>query len=151
MLSLTYRTKELLMQVRLAEPSDVNALIQLYGYLSSGYVGNPDAVLEAIAHPTTFVYVLCEDGISIGTATLSVRAVPCAGLVGYVDDVVVNPAFRGRGLAKILLNNIESAARKKRCIRIELSVNASRIAARRLYERLGYIRRNTDVFRLDLQ
>jgi len=138
------------MQIRLARTFDVQDLMLLYHHLSKNYRDNRSTIEAAISHPATFVYVAEEVGAVVGTATLSVRAVPCEGFVGCVDGVVVDPSCRGRGIAVSLMNQLADAARQLDCVRNELTSNDSRAVAKRLYAKLGYQPRDTNVYVLGL-
>ncbi|MBU0625556.1 GNAT family N-acetyltransferase [Patescibacteria group bacterium] len=137
------------MTIRLAEPADVVQLLQLYRQLSTRYIWNPSAVIAALHHPTTNIYVYVDDlGTILGTATLSTRAVPCYGLVGYVDDVVVDRAVQRQGIARQLMVHLHEQARQLDCRCLELTSHDQRSAAIKLYEQLGYERRETNAYRL---
>jgi ribosomal protein S18 acetylase RimI-like enzyme len=138
------------MIVRLARREDADSLMRLYGHLSRGYRDNRAAIEAAIVHPTTFLYVAEVSGCLAGTAAFSVPADPCRGFIGYVDDVVVDPAFRGRGVAEKQLSKLIELAKQLNCVRIDLTASVSRTTAIRLYERLGFKRYETNVFRLSI-
>ncbi|MFH1047492.1 MAG: GNAT family N-acetyltransferase [Patescibacteria group bacterium] len=138
------------MEIRLARPKDVPRIVELYHFLSQNYQDNEAAIAAAIVHPATFVHVAVELGVILGTATLSVRVVPSKGSVGYIDDVVVDPIARGKRVAAGLMLHLAEAARQLECQRLELTSNSSRQTAIRLYEKLGFVRRDTNVYQLQL-
>jgi ribosomal protein S18 acetylase RimI-like enzyme len=78
-------------------------------------------------------FVVESEGRIVATTllTFSPRA-------GYVSMVVVDPAYRRRGLARELLERARSATRARRKPFIALDVLASNTPARTLYDRLGY-------------
>lgn len=55
-----------------------------------------------------------------------------------IYSVAVDPAARGRGLAKALVQEAEAAARARGCQRVQLEVREDNAAARGLYAALGY-------------
>lgn len=137
------------MTIRLADQADVVQLLQLYRQLSARYIWNPSAVIAALHHPTTDIFIYVDDlGTVLGTATLSTRAVPCYGLVGYVDDVVVDRVAQRRGIARQLMEHLHEQARQLDCRCLELTSHEQRVAAIKLYEQLGYERRDTNAYRL---
>jgi GNAT superfamily N-acetyltransferase len=55
-----------------------------------------------------------------------------------IHDFAVNPEFRGRGIAKALLNAIDELARAKGCCKITLEVLQGNLPAKQLYEAMGF-------------
>ena len=88
----------------------------------------------------------------VGSASAACRvAVAADRLAGYhvvlfrrgsaaarLYSIAVAPAFRGQGLAALLMNDAETAARQRGSRRLRLEVRADNAGAIRLYERLGY-------------
>lgn len=74
----------------------------------------------------------------------TVYGVICPDTVGrcqpfmVIDNLVVQQAHRGRGIAKGLMVEMESLARASDCSLILLVSGAHRTEAHRLYERLDY-------------
>lgn len=135
------------MQIRRATKDDICDLMRLYHHLSNFYlVDNPEAVEAAILHPTTEVYVAEDGGRVVGTATVSFRAVPSHGLVALIDDVVADPECRGKGVGRALSEYCIEVARKNDACRVELTSHPSRAAANALYQRMGFIRRDTNSY-----
>jgi ribosomal-protein-alanine N-acetyltransferase len=56
----------------------------------------------------------------------------------HINNVAVRPRFRGRGFGTALLQHVLAEARQEGARRATLEVRASNVAARRLYERLGF-------------
>ena len=56
----------------------------------------------------------------------------------YLSDLFVDPAYRGRGIGKALLVQVEKAAADRGLSQIGLTVLARNAAARALYEKIGY-------------
>jgi ribosomal protein S18 acetylase RimI-like enzyme len=63
---------------------------------------------------------------------------PDSNRFGYVSDICVLPAFRGRRIASQLLDAIELRLRREGVIRVRLFTLAANRAARASYERSGY-------------
>ena len=60
------------------------------------------------------------------------------GLAGVLNDLIVDPAHRGRGLGRLLLDEIISRLKSRGVPRIVLSTAAKNKAAQRLFERSGF-------------
>lgn len=85
----------------------------------------------------------------VGVLTLAWYDAP-SGRKAWIEDVVVDAATRGRGIGEALVREALALARREGVARVMLTSNATRRAAHRLYERMGFVRYETDCFRLDL-
>jgi len=104
-----------------------------------------DQLAEMIASPATTVFLArSEHGTIVGTLTLVVFRIPTA-IRAWIEDVVVDEAARGSGAGEALNRTALDTARK-----LGLTSRPSREAANRLYQRLGFKRRETNVYRYDL-
>jgi len=139
------------MQIRLAQPKDQDALMQLFHKLSQHYTDNPKALSIIWSRlKDTSIFIGEFEGQVFGTATLSIRGVPSAGLVGHIDDVVTSEDFRGRGYGYALIKHCVEEAREKGCIRVELTSHPLRIMANQLYLKMGFEPRETNNYVLKL-
>lgn len=82
--------------------TDAAALASLLTQLSSSAEFDRARTEAMIAHGTTELLVARDSGRIVGTATL-VAAPSLTGMRGHVEDVVVDEAERGRGIARLLL------------------------------------------------
>jgi ribosomal protein S18 acetylase RimI-like enzyme len=82
----------------------------------------------------------------IGLGTLIVYHVP-TGLRGYIEDVIVDEAYRGRGIGEALTRTCLENAQRAGCPQVMLTCNPDREAANRLYQRMGFVVRKTNVYR----
>ncbi|MDO3378556.1 GNAT family N-acetyltransferase [Geoalkalibacter halelectricus] len=60
------------------------------------------------------------------------------GRVALLEDMVVHPEARGRGLGAALLEQAVAVARQQGCLRITLLTDADNQAAQRFYRRHGF-------------
>lgn len=103
--------------------------------------------LEAIVtHDATELLVVRDDGRIVGAATFVTFPLP-TGLRGHVDDVVVDESMRGRGIARALLVRMTDLATERGLRTLDLTSRPSRESALRLYESVGFVRRETNVLR----
>jgi ribosomal protein S18 acetylase RimI-like enzyme len=112
----------------------------------------PDAraVGEILGSPATDLFVAYDDdGTIVGMATLAVFQIP-TGYRAWIEDVVVDRAARGRGVGEALTQAMLDRARDKRCVTVDLTSRPSREAANRLYTRMGFHPRETNIYRYDL-
>jgi ribosomal protein S18 acetylase RimI-like enzyme len=73
------------------------------------------------------------------------------GKVAFVEDVIVDETYRGKGLGAKLMQAIIAAGKKNKASKIELTSRPARAAANKLYQRLGFEKRDTNVYRLKLK
>ena len=111
----------------------------------------PDDVLASRLSDDQLVLVVAHHGdVLVGTATLSLLTTVSLGLIGHVDDVVVDEAHRGLGIGRLLMEAVHAEARRLGLRHVDLTSRPSREAANALYQSLGYERRDTNVYRLRL-
>jgi ribosomal protein S18 acetylase RimI-like enzyme len=111
----------------------------------------PDAgMLEAALSDTATTLLVARDGGTIiGTATVIVYTTP-AWVKSRIEDVVVDKRARGRGCGEALVKACIEVARQKGAALVELQSARSREEANRLYPRLGFELRQSNVYRLML-
>lgn len=105
---------------------------------------------QLLRTPSVRVFAARADGELAGMLTLIVAPIP-TGFHGYIEDVVVDEAFRGYGIAERLIRAALDAAREAGAHKVDLTSNPSREAANRLYVRLGFERRETNTYRFQLR
>jgi ribosomal protein S18 acetylase RimI-like enzyme len=91
-----------------------------------------------------------EHSLVAGMLTITIYRVP-TGVRSIVEDVVVDERFRGRGIAKGLMNEAIRLAREAGASGISLTSNPQRVEANRLYQSLGFQKRETNAYFLDLK
>ena len=69
---------------------------------------------------------------------------------GWVEDVVVSGTYRGRGIGTELMKKIISIAQSEKITTLQLTSRMDRTAAHALYEKLGFEKYDTQVFRMKL-
>ncbi|OIK27954.1 GNAT family N-acetyltransferase [Streptomyces malaysiense] len=106
------------------------------------------AVDRLVAHDANTVLVARTPEAIVGTLVLVLLPLP-SGLRGRIEDVVVDGAARGRGVAGLLIEEAVRLARKAGVRTLDLTSRPDRASANRLYERIGFRPRESTVFRLD--
>ena len=72
------------------------------------------------------------------------------GLKAWIDDVVVDADARGHGIGEALNRAALDEARRRGAKEVDLTSRPSREGANRLYRRLGFEARDTNVYRYHL-
>ncbi len=135
------------------EPSEEvrDALNHLVPQLSTSPDGvTMSEVREVVESTSTTLFVARSDGDIVGSLTLAVFRIP-TGLRGWIEDVVVDEAARGNGVGAALTLAAIDEARRRGVRSLDLTTRPTRDAANRLYARLGFVRRETNVYRLALE
>ena len=104
---------------------------------------------EIIDNEGTVLFAARSDGEIVGLLTLAVFRIPTA-LRAWIEDVVVDERARGKGVGEALNQAALAEARRRGAKTVDLTSRPSREAANRLYRRIGFVRRDTNVYRYDL-
>jgi ribosomal protein S18 acetylase RimI-like enzyme len=86
-----------------------------------------------------------DDGTVLGMLTLVLYRVS-SGVKGRIEDVVVDESARGRGIGEALTREGMRRAGDAGVLMLELTSMPYRQAANRLYKRLGFVRKPTNVY-----
>ena len=132
----------------LSSVSDEDAadLRHLLGLLSTSAVFDRARIESMITHDATELLVVREQGRIVGMTTIVTFPLP-TGVRGIVEDVAVHESMRGKGIARLLLERATLLARERGLRTLDLTSRPSREAALRLYESVGFVRRDTNVLR----
>ena len=104
--------------------------------------------LEAIVDsPATHLFILECDGVVAGMLTLGDYLAP-TGRKMWIEDVVVDCAFRGRSLGRALVEHAMEYATSLGRGSLMLTSRPSRVAANALYRSCGFEQRDTNVYRM---
>tara|TARA_X000001036_G_scaffold432481_1_gene468468 strand:+ start:884 stop:1318 length:435 start_codon:yes stop_codon:yes gene_type:complete len=138
-------------KIRIAENVDaklVEAYQKLTPQLSSSNPPPTEDELKAIIGSDSATILVAEDanGIILGSMTLVIFRIP-TGIRAWIEDVVVDTQARGMGVGQALNQHAIELAQKAGAKTIDLTSRPSREAANRLYQRLGFTPRETNVYR----
>lgn len=141
--------------MRVLEPAEADeaapSLLRLLMEFSPSASGlSVQALAERLRHESVRVLVAERDGEVVGTATLCLLLTLTLGRVGHVDDVVVTASARGQGIGAALMTALRQEAERLGLRHLDLTSRPSREAANRLYQSMGYERRETNVYRFRL-
>jgi ribosomal protein S18 acetylase RimI-like enzyme len=126
----------------------VQAIARLVPQLSSSAPPPGAAELaEIVESPaTTLLVARVPEGDVVGTLTLVLFRIP-TGMRAWIEDVVVDEGARGRGVGEALNEEAIRRATAAGARSVDLTSRPSREAANRLYRRLGFELRDTNVYR----
>jgi ribosomal protein S18 acetylase RimI-like enzyme len=125
----------------------VEAFARLLPQLSSSAPPLDQAALDALVDcPANTVLIARSEGTITGMLTLVMFPLP-TGLRAWIEDVVVDESARGQGLGELLTREALRRAREAGARTVDLTSRPSRVAAGRLYERLGFAVRDSRLYR----
>jgi ribosomal protein S18 acetylase RimI-like enzyme len=124
------------------------ALARLLPQLSSSPPPNAEQLARLIADPGSIVFVARLGGAIVGSLTLVLYRIP-TGLKAWIEDVVVDESARGHGVGELLNRAALDEAKQRGVKGVSLTSRPSREAANRLYQRIGFTVRETNVYRYD--
>ena len=129
----------------------VAAFASLIPQLSSSSPPPSAADLAAIVNNDNSVLFIArlDDGSIVGSLTLALYRIP-TGVKAWIEDVVVDDAARGHGVGEALNRAAIDEARRRGAKNVSLTSRASRAAANRLYQRLGFAPYETNLYRYGL-
>jgi ribosomal protein S18 acetylase RimI-like enzyme len=129
----------------------VRAWQSLTPQLSSSAHAPGTSQIDAIVSSTATTLLMARDGAGriVGGLTLAIFRVP-TGVRAWIEDVVVDEAARGQGVGEALTREAVKRAVDAGARSVDLTSRPSREAANRLYAKLGFEKRVTNVYRLTL-
>ena len=140
--------------IRVAENADaelVEAYQKLTPQLSTSSPPPTKNELAAIIQSDSATVLVAEgeDGTILGSMTLVVFRIP-TGVRAWIEDVVVDTEARGMGIGQALNEYAIQLAEQAGAKTIDLTSRPSRESANRLYQRLGFVARETNVYRYSI-
>jgi ribosomal protein S18 acetylase RimI-like enzyme len=128
----------------------VEAFARLVPQLSDRAAVPTSGELAAILQsPSTRVLLARDDDRIVGTLTLALFRIP-TGVRAWIEDVVVDESARGQGAGAALTREAIRLAADAGAATVDLTSRPDRTAANRLYEKLGFSRRETNVYRYEV-
>lgn len=134
---LTYSPQDLL---------DLDALMQ---ELSASSFCNEELLKNALNDPNVHVYVIRDGGHIVATGTLCIKHT-LEFAIADIESVVVSSGCRGRGYGRELMSAMIDAAKGFQAHHIQLTSNPVRVVANRLYQELGFVKYETNCYKMSL-
>ncbi|WP_299637276.1 N-acetyltransferase [uncultured Ruegeria sp.] len=132
--------------LRLARPEDLDRLMALVTafHTEAGLAQDPDQtrnaltpLLEGIPHGC--VYLIGPGRAPLGYIILTFGwSVEFGGMDGFVDEIYIRPAVRGRGIATEVLLALPKALSEAGLTALHLEVDRNNEAAQNIYLRTGF-------------
>lgn len=137
-----------IVEIKEYTPAYKEAAYRLLGQLVSGAYTLAETYLkEVIATDNSYLYFLFEGEQVLGMYTIGIYKTP-TGIKGWLEDVVIDDAYRGKGLGRMLVVHAINQAKRMHVDTFMLTSNPARMAANNLYSSLGFEQRETNVYRM---
>lgn len=118
----------------------------------TGKEGNiSSAQIDALLRNTNthLFFVFDDDARAVGMITLAIYDL-CTGRKAWVEDVVVDNKYQGKGIGRQMMEFIIEFARNEKANTLMLTSRPSRIAANILYQKTGFRQKETNVYQIIL-
>ncbi|MBK7455615.1 MAG: GNAT family N-acetyltransferase [Anaerolineales bacterium] len=140
------------MQIELISQADDELYAAFHRLVPQLTNNNPPPSLNdltaLVREPSSTLMVARNDqGEIIGALTLTVYRVP-TGIRSIIEDVIVDNSARGQGIGEALVKHAIRVARERGAGNITLTCNPMREAANRLYQRMGFKKRETNAYQI---
>ncbi len=111
---------------------------------------NDEDVKEIIQGPTNRFFVARESVKNkiVGMITLVIYRIP-VWKKGWIEDLVVDKKYRNQGIATKLINYAIEKAKVNDVLSLNFTSRPERETANRLYEKLGFKKRGTNVYKIE--
>ena len=132
-------------EVRLAEPSYLEAIARLHHQTFSDEMESPELsqryISEALKDPDSLLYILLKDGQVIGVCTVDV-----SGTSNYLYGLAVVEDYRGKGYGSYLAKSLVNQLIEQNDKAFQIAVEDSNVGAKRLYEKIGFVKQTQVVY-----
>ena len=113
---------------------------------------SPMVLTESMFHQlldseNSHLFFIIKDEQIAGMLTVGIYYSPTGGKA-WIEDVVVDETFRGQGLSKVLVAHAIEFVKSQQIPLLMLTSNPKRIAANKLYQAMGFERKETNVYRM---
>ena len=102
---------------------------------------------QLLASENSHLFFIMKDEQIAGMLTVGIYYSPTGGKA-WIEDVVLDETFRGQGLSKQLVAHAIEFVKLQQIPLLMLTSNPKRIAANKLYQAMGFERKETNVYRM---
>jgi ribosomal protein S18 acetylase RimI-like enzyme len=140
-------------QVEIANRVDNDLVVAFQRLIPQLSKSNPAPTKEQlesiVASDSSCILLAKVDGMIVGSLTLVTFHIP-TGIRAWIEDVVVDADARGKGVGEALNVFAIAEAQRQGALTVDLTSRPSREAANRLYQRIGFKARDTNVYRFQI-
>jgi ribosomal protein S18 acetylase RimI-like enzyme len=143
--------KVFITRVEVVNPELLAAFERLIPQLTKAPIPTPEDLQSLLDSPSVLIVAHSSrpDGPIIGAGTLGVFRTP-SGVHAHIEDLIVDEALRGQGVGEALVLNLLQISREMGLKGVSLTCNPRRIAANRLYQKMGFKKWETNTYWYEL-
>ena len=130
------------------EPAALHRFRQLFSQVATRIDDTLEENLLSILNSSTAELFVVEESGELVAAAIANLYQKAGYREARLDDVVVDEACRGKGYARQLVSEAIEWAQAQGAASVELTSSADRIAANHLYRSMGFVLRETNVYKL---
>ena len=134
----------------LYSPQELAELDGLMHELSASSFCDKELLSAALGDANVHVYVIRDGGHIVATGTLCIKHT-LEFAIADIESVVVSSLCRGRGYGRELMSAMIDAANGLGVHHIQLTSNPARVAANRLYQELGFVKYETNCYKMNCE
>jgi len=108
-----------------------------------------ELIKQVIDSDASRLLVASEAGLVLGMLTIVIFPIS-SGTRAWIEDVVVDAPCRGKGVGEALIREALALARREDARTVNLASRPSRLAAIRLYKRIGFAPRETNIYKFEI-
>lgn len=109
-----------------------------------------DAYRQLIASSCSRILLIQHGEEVVGMLTIGTYLSP-TGSKAWIEDVVVDEGYRGSGLGRMLVAHAIDHCKAGGIDTVHLTSNPKRVAANGLYQSMGFVRKETNMYKLELK
>ena len=128
-------------------PEVLEHLRVLLPQLSENAAAPSESLARRIIESDATRFLIAKEGdLILGMLTIVIFPIP-SGVRAWIEDVVVDESGRGKGVGEALSQHALLLARSEGAKTVDLTSRPKREAANKLYQRIGFVSRETNVYR----
>jgi len=143
----------MIVQVEIVNRVDSDLVVAFQRLIPQLSESNPAPTKEQlesiVASDSSCILLAKVDGVIVGSLTLVIFHIP-TGIRAWIEDVVVDTDARGKGVGEVLNKFALDEAKRQGALTVDLTSRPSREAANRLYQKIGFKARETNVYRYQI-
>ena len=107
-----------------------------------------EAFKQTLTSENSHLFFLLENQVIAGMLTVGIYYTPTGGKA-WIEDVVLDTTYRGKGLSKILVRHAIDFVKSQGILVLMLTSTPKRTAANKLYQSIGFEQKETNVYKMN--
>ena len=137
-----------IIEIKTYSPEYLEAMQRFLDQLTTSPMVLTESMFQQLLESeNSHLFFIMKDEQIAGMLTVGIYHSPTGGKA-WIEDVVVDETFRGQGLSKLLVAHAIEFVKAQQIPSLMLTSNPKRIAANKLYQAMGFERKETNVYRM---